>query len=177
MAPSQNPNYPESLVNEEYVLEHLSPFRSRTILSLPVVSGGGWQLKRYAILADEKTFDESIAVAAGQAALNRLPDAGQLSDGVGNHGVGFQIVHFAEIAVVSPVFYWQWGNVLANIEQMRAQWGAPTNFGNGVNEVVGCIWEMDIVNFEISTWKTTLLSEAGTPEERLAAYIARDFVR
>lgn len=152
-------------------MEHLQKFRTREVLSLPVVSDQGWQLKRYAILADGREFADHIAAAASAEAIKRLPDAGRLNDEAGNHGVGFQIVHFAEVAVVSPVFYWQWGSVLASIQQMRAQWETPTAFGDGVREVVGCVWEMDVVSFEVDAWKTTLLNDVGTPEERLAAYL------
>jgi hypothetical protein len=72
-------------------------------------------LKGYAILADGSALDEAISRAAAEEALRRLPRAGSLKDETGNQGVGFQIVHFAEVAIVSPVFYWQWGSVLAKI--------------------------------------------------------------
>lgn len=157
--------------NKDVLVDHLQEFHPRRALSLPVVEGIGWQLKQYAILADGRDFDDCIAAAAAVEALKRLPAAGSLIDRAGNHGVGFQIVHFAEVAVVSPVFYWQWGSVLASIEQLRAPWEAPTAFGDGVKEVVGCVWEMDVVSFEINAWKTTLLNDVGTPEERLAAYL------
>lgn len=156
-------------------MDHLQAFCPRSVLSLPVVRDRGWQLKRYAILASGRDFDDRIASAAGTEAIKRLPDAGSLIDGLGNHGVGFQIVHFAEIAVVSPVFYWQWGSVLASIDQMRAKWETPTEFGNGVKEVVGCIWEMEVVSFEIDAWKATLLKDVGTPTERLATYLEQRF--
>ena len=103
----------------------------------------------------------------------RLPQAGNLGAPGGNHGVGFQLVHFAEVAVVSPVFYWMWGTVLANIQQMRAQWETPTDFEDGVNEVVGCIWELEIITFEVQSWKTTMLSETGPPDLRLQHYLAQ----
>lgn len=151
-------------------MDHLQEFRNRTVLSLPVFKKCGWTLKRYAILADGRTFDEDIASSASHEAILRLPDAGCLSDAVENHGVGFQIIHFAQVAVVSPVFYWRWGCVLANIDQMRASWDKPTAFGNGVKDVVGCIWEMDVVSFEINAWKISLLNKEKKPAERLATY-------
>lgn len=157
-------------------MEHLQQFCSRSVSSLPVVKDHGWQLKRYAILANGRNFDNNIASSALIEAIKRLPDAGRLSDGTSNHGVGFQIVHFAEIAVVSPVFYWQWGSVLANIEQIRAKWEEPTIFGKGVKEVVGCVWEMEVVNFEINAWKNTLLGTVGTPTERLANYLEQHLI-
>ncbi len=156
-------------------MDHLQPFRSLSVLSRPIVRDDGWQLKQYAILGDGKTFDDNIASAAGAEALKRLPAGGNLLDEAGNHGVGFQIIHFAQVAVVSPVFYWQWGSVLANIDQMRAKWETPTKFADGVKEVVGCIWEMDIVSFEISAWKATMLSDVGTPTERLGTYLKQRF--
>ncbi len=157
-------------------MEHLQQFCSRRILSLPIAKDHGWQLKRYAILANGRDFDNNIAVSAHIEAIKRLPLAGSLMDGSVNHGVGFQIVHFAEVAVVSPVFYWQWGSVLANIEQIRAKWEAPTMFENGVKEVVGCIWEMEVVSFEINAWKNTLLNNVGAPTKRLASYLEKRFV-
>lgn len=163
------------MANKDILVDHLQEFHPRRALSLPIVEGRGWWLKQYAVLAGGREFDDRIAAAAATEALKRLPAAGSLIDGTGNHGVGFQIVHFAEVAVVSPTFYWQWGSVLASIEQMRAQWETPTDFGNGVKEVVGCIWEMEVVCFEVDAWKTTLLTDVGTPEQRLARYLERQF--
>lgn len=157
-------------------MSHLQQFRARNVLPLPTLEDRGWQLKRYAILADGRAYDETIVSAAGTEALRRLPKAGRLEDAAGNHGIGFQIVHFAEGAVVSPVFYWLWGSVLANVHQMRASWQQPTIFEDGVKDFVGCIWEMDVVSFEVDAWKTTLLNNAGHPGERLATYLARHYV-
>lgn len=75
---------------------HLDPFRARTVLPLDLEHSAGWQLKRYAILADGRTFSDEIAAAATAAAFDRLPLAGTLGDADGNHGVGFQLIHFAE---------------------------------------------------------------------------------
>lgn len=162
--------------NKEICIEHLQQYCSRHVMSLPIAKDHGWQLKRYAILADGRKFDNDIASSALIEAYARLPDAGNLVDEADNHGIGFQIVHFAELAVVSPVFYWQWGCVLANIGQMRANWITPTNFGNGVEEIVGCIWEMEVVSFEVNTWKNTLLNNVDTPTERLASYLQQHIV-
>lgn len=151
-------------------MKHLQPFQSRNVLALPLANDKGWQLKRYAILAKGRDFDNRIASSALLEAIARLPKAGKIGDENSNHGVGFQIIHFAEVAVVSPVFYWQWGSVLANVAQMRAPWEQPTVFGDGKNEVVGCVWEMDVVSFEIGAWKDTMLGNVGTPAERLSSY-------
>ena len=154
-----------------FELNSLQPYQPRPVLTLPRTESGGWHLKRYAILADGRSFDEAVATAATEEALRRLPEAGSLHDETGNQGVSFQIVHFAEVAVVSPVFYWQWGSVLAHIDQMRASWDAPTHFGDGVKEVVGCIWEMNIVQFELEAWATQLLDGRKSTEDGLRAYL------
>lgn len=157
-------------------MEHLKQFCSRSALSLPTMKDQGWLLKQYAIFAEGKNFDNNISSSARIEAIKRLPDAGSLMDGTGNHGVGFQIIHFGKTAVMSPVFYWQWGNVLAKIEHMRARWEAPTIFGDGEAGIVGCIWEMNIVSFEVNAWKNTLLNNDGTQTKRLAAYLEQHFV-
>jgi hypothetical protein len=69
------------------------------LLALPVVENRGWHLKRYAIIASGKAFDETIANIAAEEALIRLPKAGALDDETGNQAVAFQIVHFAEVAI------------------------------------------------------------------------------
>ncbi|WP_299084864.1 hypothetical protein [uncultured Ruegeria sp.] len=152
-------------------MNNLPPYRPRPVLALASIEASGWYLKRYAILAHGRAFDEAIASAATSEALKRLPKAGSLSDETDNQGVAFQIVHFAEVAVVSPVFYWQWGSVLANLDQMRASWDTPTEFGDGVREVVGCIWEMNIVQFEVRAWANQLLSGTKSTTDGLAAYL------
>lgn len=152
-------------------MNNLQPYRPRPVLALPAIENSGWYLKRYAILADGRSFDDTIATAAAEEALRRLPEPGSLNDEEGNQGVAFQIVHFAQVAVVSPVFYWQWGSVLAHLDQMRASWDAPTEFRDGVKEVVGCIWEMNIVQFEVGAWATQLLDGGKSTEDGLAAYL------
>lgn len=149
----------------------MQPYRPRPVFALPRIENSGWFLKRYAILADGRAFDEAIAAAASQEALRRLPTAGSLDNETDNQGVAFQIVHFAEVAVVSPTFYWQWGSVLAHLDQMRASWDTPTVFGDGIKEVVGCIWEMKIVQFEVETWEAQLLCDTKSAADGLAQYL------
>ncbi|MEL6451270.1 MAG: hypothetical protein AAFQ19_08405 [Pseudomonadota bacterium] len=151
--------------------DHLAAFAPRDLRPLPVVQRDGWALKRYAILAADRHFDTAITEAALAEALRRLPVPGPLTEASGNHGIGIQIVHFAETAVVAPLFYWQWGSVLARADQLRAPWTNPTAFGDGAAQVIGCVWEMDIVTFEIDAWRRTMLSGQGTPAARAAAYL------
>lgn len=150
----------------------IQSFRSREQFSLPHARSGGWYLKRYAIVSDSKQLDLVVCAAALSSAFERLPKPGSLHSVDGNHGIGFQIVHFAEVAVVSPVFYWQWGSVIANIDQMRAPLEQPTQFATGVKEVVGCVWEMTIVNFELQAWMNTVMNSDATPDEKLNDYVA-----
>ena len=152
-------------------MEHLKPFEEREVLRLDSINEQSWQLKRYAILAEGRTFEAEVAAAATAEALQRLPKAGSLADAIGNHGIGFQIIHFAETAVVSPVFYWQWGSVLAQPFQIKAQWNRPTIFKDGVDEIVGCIWEMNIVRDEVKAWTDTMLGRSQNPLEQLSDYL------
>ncbi len=152
-------------------MNNLQTYRPRPVLALPAVAKRGWRLKRYAILAGRRVFDDAVAAAASEEALKRLPVAGALEDEGGNQGVAFQIVHFADVAVVSPVFYWQWGSVLAHLDQMRASWETPTHFEDGVREVVGCVWEMKIVQFEVEAWTRQLLDGTQSATDGLTAYL------
>ncbi|WP_298969301.1 hypothetical protein [uncultured Roseobacter sp.] len=152
-------------------MDHLKPFAPRTVLPLSLAQDHGWSLKRYAIVADGRAFAEGVVSAATEEAMRRLPAAGPLENSAGNHSIGFQIIHFAEVAVVSPVFYWQWGSVLAQMGQMRAGYDDPTTFKDGVQEVVGCIWELNIVKYETWAWQTIMLGAEGGNQETLTAYL------
>jgi len=152
-------------------VNHFQSYSPRKVLRLSAAEANGWQLKRYGVLAKDRQYDSSTVLSALDSAIERLPIAGQLDDPNGNHGVGFQIIHFAEVAVVSPVFYWVWGSVLANTNQMRAQWENTNKFATGVKEVVGCIWEMEIICFETNSWKENMLGNSGTPEVNLSRYL------
>lgn len=156
-------------------MDHLTQFTSRPVTALPAVASKGWHLKRYAILAPERTFENDVADAACRASLRRLPAPGAMEDGSANQGVAFQIVHFAQVAVVVPTFYWQWGSVLANMQQMRAPWNNPTEFEDGVENVVGCIWEMDIVAHEVNAWRQMVLNGKGSPDRRIADYMQHSY--
>ena len=152
-------------------MEHLQSYKPRRVLFLPIAEVNGWQLKQYVILAKDKPYEPLVASSALSAAAKRLPDPGKLTDPNGNHGVGIQLIHFAEVAVVSPIFYWLWGSVLANTHQMRAQWESSSEFETGVKEVVGCVWEMQILCFETQSWKDTMLKGTGKPESNLSLYL------
>ncbi len=154
-------------------MEHLEPFVPRRVSPLPLATTKGWQLKRYAILSEGRDFDESVAQAALQAVSAQLPKAGKLADTAGNHGIGIQIIHFAETAVVSPSFFWQWGSVLAQLGQVRAPWENPTAFEVGEPQIIGCIWEMEIVAQEVQAWKETVLGAHGIPSAGLEQYLQR----
>ena len=156
-------------------MNHLQPFRSRETFALPLVERNGWQLKRYATLAKGREFGEEVAAAATTEAIKRLPTAGRIDSESTNHGVGFQIIHFAETAVVSPLYYWQWGSVLAHSAQIRATWEHPTVFANGVKEVIGCVWELEVIFFEVEAWKNTVLSDVGSPTEKCANYLEQHY--
>ena len=153
-------------------MDHFARFQARETVPLPLAEDRGWRLKRYAIVADGRALDHAATEAATMEAMRRLPEAGALQDASGNHGIGFQIIHFAEqLSAVSPVFYWQWGSVLANIDQMRATWAAPSGFGDGVREVVGCVWEMQVVAFEMEAWTRIVLGSEVPPKDRISRYL------
>lgn len=153
-------------------MKHVQPFRSRKVQSLGLAAQDGWRIKRYAIVADNRALNPQGVAAATEAAFARLPKAGPLEDGQGNHGVGFQILHFSEeIPLVSPVFYWQWGSVLFNAHQMRSYTESPYEVVDGVAEVVGCVWEMELVAFESAAWRENVLTSGADIATRVERYL------
>lgn len=152
---------------------HLKPYQAREVTALPLAQQRGWRLKRYAIFSAGRAMDDAVVAGATGGVFDQLPAPGDLRDADGNHGVGFQILHFAEqVAAVSSQYFWQWGSVLARMPQMRSDWAAPAEFGPGRSEVVGCVWEMQIVTFETELWTRTMLSNDGALDARLASYLS-----
>lgn len=152
------------------------PFKPRVVHPLSLSRQHGWRLKRYRIMADNRTEDEAAIAAATAAAFARLPTAGRLEDADGNHGVGFQIFHFSEeIPLVSPVFYWTRGSVLSHPMQMRSYSEAPYEIVDGVPDVVGCIWEMEIVTYEITAWRNIVLADGVDVSARVERYLRAAF--
>lgn len=85
-------------------MNHCQPFCPRIVLSLPTAESNGWRLKRYAILANGKKFDQKIASAALDGAIERLPYAGELGDENSNHGVSFQFFISPRSPLYLPYF-------------------------------------------------------------------------
>lgn len=84
---------------------HLKPYKAREVTALPLAQQRGWRLKRYAILSAGRTVEDPLVAGATGDVLDRLPVPGDLSDAADNHGVGFQIIHFAEqVSDVSSQF-------------------------------------------------------------------------
>lgn len=152
-------------------MDHLTPYASRQITALAPATKQGWRLKRYALMAGDRALDAHTVKAATRAAQRRLPPPGTLAQGSGNHGCGFQIIHFAQTAIVSPVFYWQWGSVLSSLTQLRAPRHAPTAFEDGYTEIVGCVWELEIVAFETQAWTQTVLAPGAPVADPITDYL------
>ncbi|MEM7070204.1 MAG: hypothetical protein AAF403_00405 [Pseudomonadota bacterium] len=152
-------------------MHNFNHYQPRSSMLLPSVKYNGWQIKRYAIFAKSREFDEKIIFAATRKAKTLLPIAGKIDEPDNNHGVGFQIIHFAETAIVSPVFYWMCESVLANTRQMRAQWNTPTEFDDVTNDIIGCVWELEIIEFEVKSWKHIMLCSNQPLAEKLEHYL------
>lgn len=153
-------------------MQHLERYRTRETRVLGLANGNGWRLKRYVIVAPDRRFDATAVEAATKAALVRLPPAGTLDDADSNHGIGVQIFHFAEqVPLTSHVFYWKWGSVLFNSHQMRSYSEEPYEIVDGVSDVVGCVWEMELVNFEVQAWRDIVLSGGANPVSSVAQYL------
>lgn len=159
-------------------MDHFSPFEKRDIQVIGMSRSSGWRLKRYAIIAKNRALNENAIALATDAAFERLPPAGTLENSAGNHGVGFQIFHFSEqIPLVSPVFYWKWGSVLSNAHQMRSYDNSSYKIVDGAEDVVGCIWEMEIVTFEVQLWRDVVLGPNSGYAADIDRYLSVAFER
>ena len=54
---------------------------------------------------------------------------------------------------------------------MKVHWNEPTVFKDGVDEIVGCVWEMNIVRDEVKAWTDTMLGRSQNPLDQMSKYL------
>lgn len=151
----------------------MTAYHPREVRPLALAERDGWRIKRYAIFSEGASIDASSVDAALDASALVLPAPDTETDGISNQGLGFQLIHFGEHAVWAPTFWWVLGDNLASV-MLRAPLDQPSDFANlGSSGIIGCVWEMGVVEFERRAWIGTMLTEGGDDEAARDAYLSR----
>jgi hypothetical protein len=90
------------------------------------------------------------------------------------YGVGFAIAHDARSLGIALVYWWQSENELHQRIYVSPK-DDPGAFTQVENQPAGCVWELEVVDFERRAWiEDVLASPAGPALDR---YLERSFSR
>ena len=148
-------------------LRPAGPHRPRAIRYLRAERVADWRLKLYTIAADGPTARPALV----DAALRRAPaifPTGALADQ--RHGVGFITVHDARTASIALYYWWQSFNEL----HQRILVGPkhdPGAMAPLVHASAGCVWELEVIDFERRAWLADVLASADGPD--VERYLSR----
>lgn len=133
-------------------------FRPRPTRPLGVLEHEGWLLKRYEIRADARPVDPAAHAAAVATIRAEIPPA---TDG---HRLGFTILHRGEEMMWLLVELWH-ADIL-HLHMFSAPLDDPTAFAKAPPALVGCVWELAVVQHEREAYVAHVLNPPDGPDER-----------
>jgi hypothetical protein len=141
------------------------PHQPRPIRFVRAERVGDWRLKLYTI----STHGTEARPALLAEALRRAP-AIFPATGNGRHGVGFVTVHDALTASIALYYWWESFNELHSRIYIgpKADPAAMTLFPA---QAAGCVWELEIIDFERRAWLADVLANPAGPD--VERYLSR----
>lgn len=135
------------------------PHRTRAIRFLRPTRIDDWRLKLYTIAAD----GEAARPALVDEALHRATAIFPTAQGDHRHGIGFIIVHDARTASIALYYWWQSFNELHQriLAGPKHDPGAMTQLEHAS---AGCVWELEVIDFERRAWLSDVLANPGGPD-------------
>jgi len=148
-----------------------APYRPRHVRFIRREDVEGWQLKLYGIAVNGQEPRPEFVEATRDLAAQVLP---QPPAGEDRYGVGFAIAHDARSVGIALVYFWKSENELHQRIYVSPK-DDPAAFTQVENQPAGCVWELEVVNFERLAWLEDVLSNPAGPD--IDAYLERSFSR
>ena len=120
----------------------------------------GWRLKLYSIALNGKEPDPAFVEATRDLAASVLPQPPAADD---RYGVGFATAHDATSLFIALVYWWQSENELHQRIFVSPKTG-PIAFVPVESQPAGCVWELEIVDFERRAWIEDVLANPDGPD-------------
>ena len=131
---------------------------------------GPLTFKIYGLLAAGQTLGPDLRDLThgfiADEVLERVADMGDSND------LGFVILHPGELGVTIAAQWWAQGSVLCQ-HIYRKAYDAADPMDTVTRPVVGCVWELELIQAEQSIWRRTMMG----PEPDPVAYLAGRFDR
>jgi hypothetical protein len=147
------------------------PYRPRHVRFIRREDVEGWQLKLYGIAVNGEEPRPEVVEAVRDLAATVLPQPSVADD---RYGVGFAIAHDARWLGIALVYWWQSENELHQRIYVSPK-DDPRAFTPVENQPAGCVWELEVVDFERRAWIEDVLARPGGPD--LDRYLGRSFSR
>jgi hypothetical protein len=148
-----------------------APYKPRHVRFIRREDVDGWQLKLYGIAVNGEEPRPDFVEATRDLAAQVLP---QPPAGEDHYGVGFAIAHDARSVGIALVYFWKSENELHQRIYVSPK-EDPAAFTQVENQPAGCVWELEVVNFERLAWLEDVLSNPAGPD--IDAYLERSFSR
>jgi hypothetical protein len=148
-----------------------APYKPRHVRFIRREDVEGWQLKLYGIAVNGEEPRPQFVRSVRDLAATVLPQPPVAED---RYGVGFAIAHDARSLGIALVYWWQSENELHQRIYVSPK-DDPTAFTKVENQPAGCVWELEVVDFERRVWIEDVLARPGGPD--LERYLERSFSR
>jgi len=144
------------------------PYEPRPIRFIRREDVDGWQLKLYGIALAGKEPREELVTATRDLAASVLPRPAVSDD---RYGVAFATAHDAKTFCIALVYWWQAENELHQRIYVSPH-DDPTALTQLENQPAGCVWELEVVDFERRAWIEDVLANPGGPD--VERYLSRE---
>jgi hypothetical protein len=148
-----------------------APYKPRHVRFIGRGDVEGWQLKLYSIALNGKEPDAEFVEATRDLAGSILPQPPVTDD---RYGAAFATAHDATSLYIALIYWWQSENELHQRIYVSPK-GEPIAFRQVENQPAGCVWELEIVDFERRAWIEDVLAGPDGPD--LERYLDRSFDR
>lgn len=141
-------------------------YRPRAVFDLGVWSAGDLRVKVYGLRAQERSVtDEMASTARGVLHKDVLPRVAAMGE---SNDLGFVIIHPGALGLSIAAHWWAQGCVLCQ-HFYRRLYDEAAAMDARDRPVVGCVWELAIVNAEQEAWRRTMMTPAPDPTAYLEA--------
>jgi hypothetical protein len=148
-----------------------APYKPRHVRFIRREDVEGWQLKLYGIAVNGQEPRPDFVAATRDLAAQVLP---QPPAGEDHYGVGFAIAHDARSVGIALIYFWKSENELHQRIYVSPKDDSAA-FTQVDNQPAGCVWELEVVDFERRAWLQDVLSNPDGPD--IEAYLGRSFSR
>lgn len=141
-----------------------TPYSPRPIRYIDTWSIKDWLVKVHGINAHLERGDDPIDAEVAEECLAIAQEHYRFIEALGHHRIGFAVIHQGGLANWLLLNWWT-DEILCHSRLYRADHADPTNFQHVSSDLLACIWEMHVVEFERQAWIDAMVRNPDGPSE------------